>query len=152
MWQTLSRKYATPLLFEPAQSSSLFAWLLLVHLAAFVVLLLTPLPAGLGPAGMLVLLFSLWRSHSQYVSLTHPCSVRTVCWGEGCSCQLRFSSGQAVAARLMPRVFILPWLVILHFRSDRGQNHRLVLLPDMLEPEVFRRLRVRLMIELNQVE
>jgi len=50
----------------------------------------------------------------------------------------------------MPQVFILPWLVIMRFKSNRKRLHHLVLLPDMLEPGVFRRLRVRLMIELNQ--
>jgi hypothetical protein len=65
---------------------------------------------------------------------------------------LRLSSGRDIEARLMPQVFMLPWLVIMHFKSDRRRLHHLVLLPDMLEPGVFRRLRVRLMIELNQAD
>lgn len=45
---------------------------------------------------------------------------------------------------------MLPWLVIMHFKGDGGRTHHLVLLPDMLEKRLFRRLRVRLMIEVNQ--
>jgi hypothetical protein len=48
-------------------------------------------------------------------------------------------------------VFLQPWLVILHFRRDDGRAARLVLLPDMLDRETFRRLRVRLLIDMKHL-
>jgi hypothetical protein len=94
---------------------------------------------------MLLILFSLWQAIRP-----RPDSVSAVRWNEARSCRLSLASGQDIEARLMPQVFMLPWLVIVHFKSNRKRLHHLVLLPGMLEPGVFRRLRVRLMIELNQ--
>ena len=145
MWQTLSTKYATPLLLEPGPSRSLRAWLVVIHVVAIILLPSLSLPAGAGLILLLLILFSLWHTIRR-----HPDSVSAVLWSETRSCRLSLASGQDVEARLMPQVFILPWLVIMRFKSDRKRLHQLVLLPDMLESEVFRRLRVRLMIELNQ--
>ena len=150
MWQTLSRKYATPLLFEPGPSRTLRAWLILVLVVSIMILPFMPLPVWPGLIILLLMLFSLWRAIRVHVTLGHPDSVCAVQWREARSCRLRLATGQDVEACLMPQVFMLPWLVIMHFRSDGGRIHHLVLLPDMLEPELFRRLRVRLMIELNQ--
>ena len=145
MWQTLSTKYATPLLLEPGPSHSLRAWLVVIHVVAILLLPSLSLPAGAGLILLLLILFSLWHTIRR-----HSDSVSAVLWSEARSCRLSLASGQDIEARLMPQVFILPWLVIMRFKSDRKRLHQLVLLPDMLEPEVFRRLRVRLMIELNQ--
>ncbi len=146
----MSRRYATPLLFEPGPSRTLCTGLILVHVVAIMVLPFMPLPVWAGLMILLLLLFSLWRAIRVHITLGHPGSVCAVQWGEARSCRLRLATGQDVEARLLPQVFMLPWLVIMHFRSSRGRVHHLVLLPDMLEPGVFRRLRVRLMIELNQ--
>jgi len=146
----LSGKYATPLQLEPGPSRTLCAGLILVHVAAIMVLPFMPLPLWPGLIILLFLLFSLWRAIRVHITLGHPGSVRAVQWGEARSCRLRLATGQDIAARLLPQVFMLPWLVIMHFSSGRGRIHHLVLLPDMLDAGVFRRLRVRLMIELNQ--
>ena len=145
MWQKLSGKYATPLLLEPGSSRALRAWLMLSHVVALMVLPFTALP--LWPLLIIMLVVLLSLSHA---TMTHPGSVCAVEWFEARACKLQLASGKAIKARLMPQVFMLPWLVIMHFKSDRGRIHHLVLLPDMLDGKVFRRLRVRLMIELNE--
>ncbi len=145
MWQTLSAKYAIPLLLEPGSSRTLRVWLVFIHIVAIILLPLMSLPVGAGLIMVLLILFSLWQAIRP-----HPDSVCAVLWSETRSCQLSLASGQDIKARLMPQVFMLPWLVIMRFKSGRKRLHHLVLLPDMLEPGVFRRLRVRLMIELNQ--
>jgi len=145
MWQTLSTTYATPLLLEPGSSRTLRAWLVVIHAVAIVLLPFLALPAGAVLIMLLLILFSLWQA----IRL-RPDSVTGVRWNEARSCHLSLASGQDIEARLMPQVFMLPWLVIMRFKSNRKRVHHLVLLPDMLEPGVFRRLRVRLMIELNQ--
>ena len=42
---------------------------------------------------------------------------------------------------------VTPWLVVLRLRDDAGQTHHLPVLPDMLPRVQFRRLRVRLRLE-----
>jgi len=133
------------LLLEPGSSRTLRVWLVVIHAVAIILLPFMSLPAGAGLIMMPLILFSLWHTIRP-----HPNSVSTVLWSEARSCRLSLASGQDIEARLMPQVFILPWLVIMRFKSNRKRLHHLVLLPDMLEPGVFRRLRVRLMIELNQ--
>ena len=147
----MSGKYATPLLLEPGPSLTLSAWLLLSHVVAILILPFTALT--LWPALILVFVvyFSLSRSIRMYVTRAHPDSVCGVEWFESRACKLQLASGKAIKVCLMPQVFMLSWLVIMHFRSDSGRVHHLVLLPDMLERRIFRRLRVRLMIEVNQV-
>jgi len=145
MWQTLSTTYATPLLLEPSSSRTLRAWLVVIHVVAIVLLPFLALSVEAGLILLLLILFSLWQA----IRL-RPDSVTGVRWNEARSCHLSLASGQDIEARLMPQVFMLPWLVIMRFKSNRKRVHHLVLLPDMLEPGVFRRLRVRLMIELNQ--
>lgn len=150
IWQKLLHKYATPLLLEPGPSRVLLVWLLLSHALAILMLPLLSLPWWAGLIILLAMLFSLWRAIRLHISMAHPNAVCAVEWLDAHVCQLRLSSGQEIKTRLMPQVFMLPWLVIMHFKGDGGRTHHLVLLPDMLEKRLFRRLRVRLMIEVNQ--
>ena len=142
--------YATPLLLEPGPSRTLRVCLILVHAAAVMILPFIPIPLWTALLLICLMLFSLRRATRQHVTRGHPGSLRTVQWRAARSCRLYLSSGSAIEASLMPQAFVLPWLVIMHFSSGRGRVHHLVLLPDMLDPQVFRRLRVRLMIEMNQ--
>ena len=150
MWQTLSGKYATPLLLEPGPSLALHAWLVLSHVVTILILPFMALALWPGLILMLVVCFSLSRTIRLHVTRSHPDSVCAVEWFEAGTCKLQLASGKDIKVRLMPQVFMLSWLVIMHFKSDRGRVHHLVLLPEMLDRRVFRRLRVRLMIEVNE--
>lgn len=70
-------------------------------------------------------------------------------WGAEKHCLLGLYSGRQQEADLCSQVFILPWLVILHFQYRPRHKKYLVLLPDMVDREVYRRLRVRLKLEMN---
>ena len=150
MSPALSRKYATPLHLEIGPSRLLGRWVMLVH---GVPLLLWPV---LQPAGWLILavastlLFSLTRSWQLQVSRHHPDAVCSMMWGEDTGCLLGLHSGEQEKVSLCAQAFILPWLVILHFNNRQGRKKYLVLLPDMVDREVFRRLRVRLKLEINK--
>lgn len=143
----MSGQYATPLQFEIGPSRILPVWLLLIHGAAMLVLPLlpVPLPLRLALAGVVVLSLA-WYWH-RMVSRNYPYAVRELRWEAGRDCVLQLASGEQLQAQLAPRAFVMPWLVILYFR---GRPRQLVLLPDMLSTEAFRRLRVRLRMELQQ--
>lgn len=57
-----------------------------------------------------------------------------------------------IKGNLRNNVFIRPWLVIVYLRDVRGKSHNVLLLPDMLDSDTFRRLRVRLLIEINKAD
>ena len=150
MSPTLSRKYATPLRLDIASSRMMGGWVMLVH--AMPILLLPVLPTGnwLSLAVTAALLFSLVRSWRLQVSRHHPDAVCSMVWGEEKDCLLGLHSGGQEKVSMGAQAFILPWLVILHFNSRRRNMRYLVLLPDMLDRQVFRKLRVRLKVEINR--
>ena len=125
----------------------MLAWLLLLHAAVFAVVALLPLPLPTVMALMVAVLLSLawhWRTR---VSPRYPQAVRGLHWEADGECVLQLASGEQLTARLAVHAFVTPWLVILYFH---GRPRHLVLLPDMLAPQAFRQLRVRLRLELQQ--
>lgn len=55
------------------------------------------------------------------------------------------AGGQAQAGRLCPGSFVAPWLVVVRWRPEGARFTRTVLVPpDAVEPDAFRRLRVLL--------
>jgi hypothetical protein len=127
----------------------MLAWLLLLHATALLVVALLPVPTAACIALALAVLFSLawhWRLR---VSLRYPHAVRGLRWGADGDCILKLASGEQLTTHLAANAFVMPWLVILYFQ---GRPRSLVLLPDMLTTQVFRQLRVRLRMELQQHE
>ena len=150
MSPVLSRKYATPLHLDIGPSRLLGRWVVLVH---GVPLLMWPVLQSGGWLMLAVtstLLFSLVRSWRLQVSRHHPDAVCSMVWGEEKDCLLGLHSGRQEEVSMGAQAFILPWLVILHFNSRRRPMRYLVLLPDMLDHEMFRKLRVRLKVEINR--
>ena len=146
----MSRKYATPLRLDIASSRMMGEWVMLVH--AMPILLLPALPTSgwLSLAVTAALFVSLVRTWRLQVSRHHPDAVCSMVWGEGKDCLLSLHSGGQEEVSMGAQAFILPWLVILHFNSRRRHMRYLVLLPDMLDRQVFRKLRVRLKVEINR--
>jgi hypothetical protein len=56
-----------------------------------------------------------------------------------------------VSMQLQADALVTPWLVVLRLRDTQGRTRHLPLLADMLPAEQFRRLRVRLRIEIPQL-
>ena len=73
-----------------------------------------------------------------------PGSVRSFTWLTGSDCRLQPVRGPARRVRLSGAAFVQPWLVILGYRAGRWRRRYLLLLPDMLDADTLRRLRVRL--------
>ena len=123
---------------------------MLVH--AMPILLLPALPTSgwLSLAITAALFVSLVRTGRLQVSRHHPDAVCSMVWGEEKDCLLGLHSGRQEEVSMGAQAFILPWLVILHFNSRRRPMRYLVLLPDMLDHEMFRKLRVRLKVEINR--
>jgi len=127
-------------------------FLLASHGGALLALLLCKPPAGLALMAVCILLGSLHYALQRHASRRHPAAVRTLVWEAGNRWQLRLQSGEMLQAALLPQAFIRPYLVILRFRYAGCRRSAVTLLPDMLDAGSFRRLRVRLLIELNRAE
>lgn len=124
-------------------------WLILVHVAPLLLLPLLPLPPWLKLAISSMVLYSLLDSWRRLIRRSHPGAIRRVTWKDAEHCRLSLQSGKQLDVTLASQAFILPWLVILHFRSSRRRFLYLPVLADMLDKEVFRQLRVRLRIAMD---
>ncbi|MEA2092954.1 MAG: protein YgfX [Pseudomonadota bacterium] len=151
MSHTLSRKYATPLHLAPDASRRLGLLLAAVHGTTLLMLPFMALPARVALVLALALLLAYIHARRSHVLRTRPDSIRELVWDSGNHWRLGLQSGTITRASLLPYVFIHPWLVILHFKRQDGRRSRLVLFADMLDPDDFRRLRVRLLIEMKQI-
>jgi hypothetical protein len=147
----LFRTYATPLRLEPGVSRRLGRFLALSHGAALAVLPFCSLPPLPAAAMVLGVVLSWLRTRRRDVLRRDPECIASLVWEEGNRVRLMLRSGRESGATLRPFVFMQPWLVILHFRRDDGHYARLVLLPDMLDENTFRRLRVRLLIDMKHL-
>lgn len=150
MSHTLSGKFAAPLHLELGPSRLMAVWLTGMHSVPLLLLPWLPLPAWLKLAIIPILLYSLLDSWRKLIRRSHPAAVRHVIWQETEHCHLMLQSGKQLDVMLASQTFILPWLVILHFRTSRRHFRYLPVLADMLDEDVFRQLRVRLRIAIDQ--
>jgi hypothetical protein len=151
MSHTLSGKYATPLSLEPRRSRQLGVLVAVVHGGALLVLPFTGLPQPVMAAIALGVAGSFLRAWRTQVSLTGPAAIRRLRWGEGNDWELTRQDGTTLHTSLQPRVFIHPRLVILRFRKSPWRTDSVVLTSDRLDPDLFRKLRVRLLIGIRQL-
>lgn len=150
MSHTLSTQYAAPLRLELGPSRALAAWLIVVHATPLILLPLLQMPLWLKLAIAAAVLYGLFAAWRRLLWRGHPDAVRTLLWSEAGHCQLTMNSGQQQRLSLASQAFILPWMVVLHFNTPQRRLRYLLVLSDMLDDEAFRRLRVRLRIEIDQ--
>jgi len=130
--------YASPLVLEPGRSRYLIGYLVVTHALALSVLagpLNLPLALRLILAGVVVYSFVRQLSRRRPYRLI---------WEADGEWQLLFENGNEYTGQLRPDSYVSTLLVILRFQRERGGQCSVVILPDMLDAESFRRLRVRL--------
>lgn len=148
----MSATYATPLRLELGASRRMGGWLLAGHGLAALMLPLTPLSLSITFLLAAVILASLagyWRRHASRMA---PACIRSLVWEADGLCRLHLRDGTRCRTTLYRQAFVQPWLVILHLRGPGRRQRHLVVLPDMLDTTSFRRLRVRLRMELEQTD
>lgn len=130
--------FASPLVLEPHRSRYLLIYLLLVHALALLVLVgPIELPAWL----RFVMAAAVISSFLWQVSRLPP---RRLMWETDDDWQLLFQDGSEQNGELRPDSYVSPLLVVLRFRLPAGGTRSVLILPDMLDRQSFRRLRVRL--------
>ncbi|MEZ5540555.1 MAG: protein YgfX [Pseudomonadota bacterium] len=126
------------------------AWLLAGHACAGLTLSLTPLPLPLTVLLTVALLLSLVWYWPRHVSRTAAACLQIVTWEAERQCRLQRRDGAVAQAALCGQAFVQPWLVILRLAGPGRTRRYQVILPDMLDATTFRRLRVRLRLELER--
>lgn len=114
-----------------------------MYVAAAGAVLISGTP-GFVKAGLLLLLVGsiliAWVGHRQVRAGT----IQALgCDGDG-QWWIRQAGDEQMSVCMLPDTVVLPWLVLLSMRCERGRYHRLPLMADAMDANDLRRLRVRL--------
>ena len=140
----LHAAYASPLVLEPGVSRYLKLYLNVIHALALTVLV-TPLNLPLMFRFMLaVIIVGSFIWHWRRSRLNDPARVVRLVWEVDGDWTLWWNDATQRVAQLRPETYESTWLVILHFQLQAGGRLSVVILPDMLDRQSYRRLRVRL--------
>jgi len=136
--------YVSPLVLEPGISRYLILYLVVIHTLALA-LVATPLnlPAALrfGIAIMIVISF-IWQWRRTRVN--DPARIHRLVWEADDDWALWCNDSTELVGQLRPDSYESTWLVILRLQLQQGGRRTVVILPDMLDQQSFRRLRVRM--------
>ena len=111
----------------------------------------TGITAGYQPLLAILLFISGWHAWRSCTAVASRSFVCRLSWGQGNRVQVTRRDGRSTTLRLQADAFVTPWLVVLRLRDNRGKLHHLPVLPDMLPGQDFRRLRVRLRLEVPRL-
>jgi toxin CptA len=147
----LSGSYATPLQLELVPSRRLAFILAAAHGAGLMLLPFTGLAAGLQLLAGLLLIVSGWYTWRSCTATAAGRGIRRLVWGRDGRVDLLWRDGSTTRTQLQPEACVTPWLVVMQLRDAGRQTYHLPVLPDMLPRSQFRRLRVRLRLEIPRL-
>ena len=132
-------------------SRQLTACLVVGHGIAAACVLSVPLPLWIYALLLFSLLMSLVHQLTYQAWRISPFSIVAVEFEREGDVYLQYRNGAGVAARVLGSSFVTPYLTIILLKSNRAWFARsVVVMPDMLTAELFRRLRVWLKWRLGQ--
>ena len=133
---------------ELRPSRILYALLLAIHGGALAILLLAPLSWPPRILLALLLLLSLRHSVARWALLERRRSVVALARDRSGEWRVTLAGGEELEVRLLPDSFVSTWLVVLNFSlAESSGSLSAVILPDMLDGNTLRRLRVLLSME-----
>ena len=98
-----------------------------------------------------LLLISGWHARRNCTAVDSLNFVCRLSWEHDNRVEVMRRDGSSAILQLQPDAFVTPWLVVLRLRDADGELHHLPVLPDMLPGQEFRRLRVRLRLEVPRL-
>ncbi|MGH8657468.1 MAG: protein YgfX [Gammaproteobacteria bacterium] len=135
--------FQAPITLQPHYSPALACAFGLTHLAAFIVVLLQPLAllskAALATAVVLSGALAM-RRHLLFLGA----SIVAITLKPDGTFLVRLANSDVEKGELSPGAFVHPQLTVLVFKLSRKRRRVLLLTPDNVDAEGFRRLRVRL--------
>lgn len=142
-----SSVFDRPLRLELKPSRYLYLLILISYGGASLLLWLTPLWWVLKLLLTLLLLGDGRRQLRRHVWYRPPAAIQELIWKED-GRWVRPGAGTIQDTELtLKQSFVHPRLVVLNFAAGRWRTNSVVILPDALDRDTFRRLRVRLRVE-----
>lgn len=126
-------------------SRTLTALLSATHLGVLALFWLTDIPWWLKGAVLPLFMASLALSLRGHAWRTSSATVVALEVHDDCHGVFLLRNGQELGGRLLGSSFVAPWLTVINLRPEGSWRARhAVMLPDAVEAEAFRRLRVML--------
>ena len=142
----MSKKSSNNLIVRLKVSVGLTVVLGLLHLGAGVLLLVVPLPTLLRTALLVAALLSLIHVLTQHAFRRRSGSIVALRLNNDGDLTVKASGEKKWRAATINGRFVHRWMVLLSMRvTGQRLSTRLVLAPDAVEPDVFRRLRAALL-------
>lgn len=145
-----SNAFAQPLRIRPRPSLRLASFLVLAHGGTLLLLWTLAVATGLKLAVAALVLLDMLHGWRRHVRRSGAGVVDEVILQTGGQWLLQFPGREPLPAGLLPDSYVHPWLIVLRFRHRDGCCS-LVLLPDMIDRDCHRRLRVRLAMERDRL-
>lgn len=137
-----SRQYAPPLRIKLRPSRLLSIFIISSHILTFCVLWTLPVHSGLTLLLLPVLIASTYLSLKKYVFKQYR-THEIICDHDG-DWKLFIGNDKEVYADLQANSYRHPFISVLNFKTEDNEKCSVILLPDSVDRESFRRLRVLL--------
>jgi toxin CptA len=126
-------------------SPLLFALLAGMHGGGTVILLFLPIPVWLKTSSAVLLVASLVFYARRDALRSIPNAIRAIQFSPDCACSVQIGRVDWTEAKLLDSSFVAPYLTVLNLRISGARFARqVVILPDAVDSEMFRKLRVLL--------
>ena len=143
-----SKKYASPLTLKPKLSRIFVSLFIVGHVGAMALLVPLFFSIELKITMAVMLLASLIIAIQKQPGVSRAGNIATLVWKADGDWVIETVDGKTCEAQLQPSSYLHLWLVVLNFRSEKSRRLRsIIVFPDALDVEIFRKLRVRLGIE-----
>jgi len=108
------------------------------------IILLLPLELWLQLTIAFVITISLIQAMRNHVLRSHGPAITSAEWNSEGEWLLFTVNGDELSAQLKASSYVQHWLIVLNFSIAPFQRRSLILLPDAIDPDLLRQLRVRL--------
>ncbi len=140
----LSNRFDLPLALELRPSPFLWRALFALHAAALAGWLLSPVPAVARLMALPVLAFSLLSLGRRHARPSSARAVIGLYWEQETGWHVRMRGGWQAAELCLP-CYVTATLAVARFRVGRWRRVAAIVVPDRVDADAFRRLRVRLL-------
>lgn len=130
---------------QPRFSRTLGTLLVVAHLASLALVCIAPLRGDVQFVVSLLLLASCLFYLRRDCLLLAPGSIVSLRLDQDGACSYQVRGGEWFEATLLGSSLVMPWLSVLNYRPETGRGMRsVVLFPDSIDAEDYRKLRVLL--------
>jgi hypothetical protein len=144
----MTNNFELPIVITVRPSKWLNLWLYITHIFAIPVVFMADLVVPVQVLLIVTICLSLFFSIGKYIYFREANSIVRIILNGADEWWLTTVRGDTISATLLPAALVHPLLVILPFQTRDG-TYTVILTPDVTDPDMLRRLRVRLRFPLS---